>query len=671
MTRSCSNCGATLQNGETICPTCAASSTAIQASSSPQTTCPTCKATLTEHARFCRQCGEPITIDTELAASDDLSLARVETFIKRKNQRNAWVRPLAALRRTLSAMFHRGVLVATLSVFLLLIVGIFVIAIAYALWPLTIAVLVFYGVVLAFLARRYSNLYVQLDTQESINWLARQAVSGTPTARNLASKALVILGPHAVSVMERLRREASAKVSKPEPSGEKVTPEAPKWPEAPRAPDVDALIGALDDPQEKVRHEAFLALTQVRDPRAVVPITTLLVDTDGRIRVEAAQFLGESGDQRAVEPLIQTLDQHDNELKAAAARALGIIGDERARDPLRQLRNSTTDPRVQGAANEALVQLGEQPAPPAPFDIEAWMPSLPFPLASILWAYHADQDAREKLGHLLGFFEGMSIFVPTLTLSAMVNDQNAWQELDQRFGATLRSKPLGNFSAPSFRNWVVLGERLADALRTLREESAWDTYNKLFGGLDDGLVELLTNKKLYSMLHAVVNFRNKHAHGGTEGDEEVQRDLDELKEWLPKAYELIADRFATFRIVSPVSSTLSGGIHHYKVKNLVGPYTLFKEDSAETVRTMDSDLLYVLHRNSTMPIELLPLFKIVRFQATKQDVCYFYNRLEKRDTFRWVSFYYEQGSEIYEPDERASNALTILTASPVQQQQKS
>jgi hypothetical protein len=567
-------------------------------------------------------------------------------------------------------MFHRGVIVAILSAVALVIVAFFVFVIAYILWQWTIAVLVFYGVVLAFLERRYSNIYAQLNTQQTINGLARQAVSGTPTARDLANKALAILGPHAVSAVERLRREAGAKAKKTEERGEEVTPEPPIVPEAPKAPDVDALIGALDDPQETVRHKALLALTEVKDPRAVVPITTLLVDTDGRIRAEAAQFLGESGDLRAVDPLIQALKQHDTELKAAAARALGNIGDERARDPLRELRLSTTDPSVQRAVNEALTKLGEEPAPQAPFDIKAWMPSLPFPLASILWAYHADQDVRKKLGHLVGFFEGMSIFVPTIMLSAMVNDQNAWHELDQRFGATLRSK-LGNFNIPNSRNWVILGERLADVLRTLREESAWDAYNKLLGGLDDGLVELLTNEKLYSMLHEVANFRNKHAHGGTEGDEEVQRDLDELKELLPKAYELIADRFTTFRIVSPVSSTLSGGVHHYKVKNLVGPYTPFEEDSAETVRTMDSEILYVLHRNSTVPIELLPLVKIVRFQATKQDVCYFYNRLEKGNTYRWVSYYYEQGSEIYEPDERASNALSVLTASPVQQQQKS
>ncbi len=217
---------------------------------------------------------------------------------------------------------------------------------------------------------------------------------------------------------------------------------------------------------------------------------------------------------------------------------------------------------------------------------------------------------------------------------------------------------------------MVLGERLADALRTLREESAWETYSTLFGEMDDRFLEVLTNKKLYSMLHAVANFRNKHAHGGTAGDEEVRRNLGELEEKLLTAYELIGDRFGSCRIISPVSSTLSGGIHHYKVKNLVGPYTLFKEDLAETVRTMDSEYLYALNRNSRVPIELLPFFKIVRFQETKQDVCYFYNRLEKGGIFRWISFYYEQGSEIYEPDERLSNVLLALTMSPVQQQQR-
>ncbi len=539
-------------------------------------------------------------------------------------------------------MFHHGIIVAILSIIALAFAVFFVSAVAYVLWPLTISVVVVYVVGIAVVSRRYSSMYDQLNTAESIEWIANQALNGTETAKGLTNEALPVLGPHAIATMERLRDK---------PTDEKM-------------PDVDELIRALDDPQEVVRHDALLKLGDLRDPRAVKPITELLVDTEEQIRVDAAKILGESRDAQAVGPLIQALDYDDNELQAAAAQGLGNLGDQRARRPLTQLLNSSSNPYVQSAARDALTKLGG-PLPPREIDMLGWMPLLPFPLASILWAYHADQDAGKKHGHLLGFFEALSIFVPTLMLSAMVNNDDVWLELDQRFGAALRSKPLGDFSAPSFRNWVLLGQRLAEAFRVLQQEATWERYCGLFGGPGDRFLELVTNEKLYSMLHAVVDLRNKHAHGGSAGDEEAERKLNEVEEWLPNAYEIISDRFASCRIMSPVSGTYVRGTHHYKVKNLVGPNTPFKEDSAETVRTMDSARLYVLYGKSHAPIELLPFFKMIRLPDTKQEICFFYSSREKKGVYRLVSYYYEYGSEVREADEGLNVALSLLTTSPL------
>ena len=41
-------------------------------------------------------------------------------------------------------------------------------------------------------------------------------------------------------------------------------------------------------------------------------------------------------------------------------------------------------------------------------DFEQWLERLPFPLASILWRYYADEEPGVKNAHLFNFFEAHS-----------------------------------------------------------------------------------------------------------------------------------------------------------------------------------------------------------------------------------------------------------------------
>lgn len=118
---------------------------------------------------------------------------------------------------------------------------------------------------------------------------------------------------------------------------------------------VDALIGALHDPDTEVRQRAASALGDIGEPalpsliealrrhdadlrqgvvaalgqvgRPALPslLAALRTGDDPHIRAGAAAALGEIGDPRSVDALIESLDDEHEEVRAAAREALGSI----------------------------------------------------------------------------------------------------------------------------------------------------------------------------------------------------------------------------------------------------------------------------------------------------------------------------------------------------------
>lgn len=172
----------------------------------------------------------------------------------------------------------------------------------------------------------------------------------------------------------------------------------PEWlaPERPTAarmvgdcgkPAVLMLLRLLEDEDHDVRHWAAMALGEIGDPRAVEPLSgLLLVDEDEGVRLEAARALvklkdrratealvsalrdekwvvrtwaaaalGEIGDLRAVEPLIAALDDNADLVRERAARALGKLKDTRAIGPL----IAALKDKYWGTRGEAVIALGE------------------------------------------------------------------------------------------------------------------------------------------------------------------------------------------------------------------------------------------------------------------------------------------------------------------------
>ena len=99
--------------------------------------------------------------------------------------------------------------------------------------------------------------------------------------------------------------------------------------------DIKGLIKALRyRKDEGVRQVAARALGEIKDPRAVEPLSAALKDAEWRVRLAAAEALGEIKDPRAVEPLSAALKDAEWVVCIAAAQALDHLGWEPAQDEI-------------------------------------------------------------------------------------------------------------------------------------------------------------------------------------------------------------------------------------------------------------------------------------------------------------------------------------------------
>jgi len=103
-------------------------------------------------------------------------------------------------------------------------------------------------------------------------------------------------------------------------------------------PAVMQLIAILSGGNEPIIWEVSTILGEMRDKRAVKPLTTLLLDGskgDSKRGDYVATALGRIGDTGAVEPLIQLASKHNEDvLTCMSVRALGDISDDKAVESL-------------------------------------------------------------------------------------------------------------------------------------------------------------------------------------------------------------------------------------------------------------------------------------------------------------------------------------------------
>jgi len=90
---------------------------------------------------------------------------------------------------------------------------------------------------------------------------------------------------------------------------------------------VEPLIAALRNPNPRVYERAQLALIKI-GKLSVLPLVSILNDSDPVVRDRVVETLGDIPDKRVVRPLLEVLHDNDSHVRAKALEALGKLDQE-------------------------------------------------------------------------------------------------------------------------------------------------------------------------------------------------------------------------------------------------------------------------------------------------------------------------------------------------------
>jgi serine/threonine protein kinase len=295
----------------------------------------------------------------------------------------------------------------------------------------------------------------------------------------------------------------------------------------------------------------------------------------------------------------------------------------------------------------------------------SWMESLPFPLASILWRYHAEAEPRPKVETLLKFFEALGQFVATILLSAYILDRSFFDlgsVSSQGEGFNVTYRP--DIRRPTFGTWVKMSQYLGDKTSNVLSKSAItsDRCYELFAAVasdEDNLVDALANPDFNSILQIALSCRNDWlGHGGVANLQEYERRLHELEMLLGRIQDLLGSSFETWTLLKPGSAAFTRGVFYLSATSIMGSRADFRKVERRVSEPFDTGRLYMLNSGRQRALELVPLIRILAGQKTGQDACYFFNRLQPEGV-RWVSYHHQAEPELILPD---SDILELLSS---------
>ena len=175
---------------------------------------------------------------------------------------------------------------------------------------------------------------------------------------------------------------------------------------------------------------------------------------------------------------------------------------------------------------------------------------MPFPVASILWAYNAELNSEKKTLHLSHFFEALSELLAIISLSAFSSNKQIFEQSAAALSEDGAHKD--DYQHATFGYWVTVSERLAKQIRRLlNDKETREQIIDAFGRPSDQFINMITNKALYSSLRETSFLRNEwFGHGGIDSEKTWDERLNLAIANLTQIRKMIADSFANMSLIS-------------------------------------------------------------------------------------------------------------------------
>lgn len=297
---------------------------------------------------------------------------------------------------------------------------------------------------------------------------------------------------------------------------------------------------------------------------------------------------------------------------------------------------------------------------------EDWLESLPFPLASILWRHHAAKDSyREQYQVLLHFFEATAAFIATIHLSAYMSNESEWARIASDLSSKLSHQGL-SLERATFGAWKLVVERLASAsASTLKKsnenEDDAKILEQMYGTNDRQVLDMLSHKKLLHVLQSANKIRNDNlGHAGAIGEDAARRIHEDLLDLVFQLRSIFGRRWNRYELLQPGAIRYKAGTYHINCKRIIGTRSApFEEREYESSIPLETDCLHLFDSASRTGLKLQPFVEVIPSPERQALACFIFNRVDK-DGARWVSYHFDQESEITHPSSGVLSALSRL-----------
>lgn len=290
--------------------------------------------------------------------------------------------------------------------------------------------------------------------------------------------------------------------------------------------------------------------------------------------------------------------------------------------------------------------------------LEQWIETLPFPLASILWASYSSFNYEHKVDYLLDFFEALSEFIFTLLLSGLATNKLIIQQEVVQIFKKEEEFSRDWFEKPSFGTWNSLGKELARLVKN-RLNNKYDRNQilKSFGKPEIKLLKSFSNIELQLILKKVSKYRNDWKHSVSHvSEEQYTKRYKILEDRLFEAYNIIGDSFKKSDLVLPIENRNVNGVNHCTVQRYMTSRAPFRQIEVKSKISMDNSKIYLVNRNKKTHLEILPLLIDI------DNSCYFYNGKDFQSGMaKYCSYHNSKEPEILLPMDRLSPFLALIS----------
>ncbi|MGW5465113.1 N-6 DNA methylase [Streptomyces sp. NPDC003996] len=299
-------------------------------------------------------------------------------------------------------------------------------------------------------------------------------------------------------------------------------------------------------------------------------------------------------------------------------------------------------------------------------DLAEWAGSLPFPMASALWAYESKGDSNLHARHaqMFHFWDAAIEFHAAVVLSALLQDRSGLEQELPALAAQFSNVGLSPERA-TLGVWHIVLQRLTKRYRTALTGTDTDEQARVrtaFADAPPDFLDTLLSTDVTNLFGEVIHLRNTWSgHSGATSEDSLKEQLGFLTGHVHTLRNLIGAGWLDFPLIRAGGARIRNGVFHHDVDLAMGPNRPFRQERIPSSVALEEDGLYLRPREGGRALPLAPLITLEPAAFGSNSDCYYYNRLQAEGV-RFVAYHEVAESEMIKEVAPAASLIAALTS---------